>query len=111
MVVSCPCRRAYRPHRGHDVSLGRLALHELNLTMRLFHTDCHAHLLLPIQGQYGSRIRLQTFTEEHLFTLESMDKTLSLDEVVAKFGRIDIDTYIQRSECNQDSARAAHSKA
>ena len=32
---------------------GRIATLDLNLDKQLFHTDCHAHLLLPMQERYG----------------------------------------------------------
>ena len=52
---------------------GRLAFHDLNLDKRLFHTDGQQHQLVPLLTRYGSRIRIESFTEEHLFTLESVD--------------------------------------
>jgi hypothetical protein len=83
----------------------RIGVHELNLDARLFHTDLHAHLLLPIQTRYGNRIRIETFTEEHLFTLESLDKNLSVDDMVAEFGLTDYKTYLARSARIQSAAR------
>lgn len=88
----------------------RIGVHELNLDARLFHTDFHAHLLLPIQTRYGNRIRIETFTEEHLFVLESLDKNLSVDDVVAEFGLTDYKTYLARSARIQSAARARAGK-
>ena len=52
---------------------GRLAFHNLNLDKRLFHTDGQHQQIVPMQTRYGDRIRIESFTEEHLFTLESLD--------------------------------------
>jgi predicted amidohydrolase len=84
---------------------GRLAVHDLNLGMRVFHTDEQAHALLPIQVRYGSSVRLETFTEEHLFTLESLDPALTVDDIVREFGLIDFKSYLARSTRAQDAAR------
>lgn len=75
---------------------GRIACCDLNLDKRLFHTDLQMDKILAIQTRYGQRIHLETFTEEHLFTLESRDPALSVDDIVAEFNLIDYATYIAR---------------
>ena len=86
---------------------GRIATLDLNLDKQLFHTDCHAQLLLPMQERYGDRIRIETFTEEHLFTLESLDPLLSMGDIVSEFGLTDYLAYIDRSARRQAAARSA----
>ena len=85
----------------------RIATLDLNLGKQLFHTDCHAHLLLPMQERYGDRIRIETFTEEHLFTLESFDPQLTVGDIVSEFGLTDYLAYIDRSARKQAAARSA----
>ena len=68
---------------------GRLAVCDIDLDKRLFHTDDQANQILPIQTRYGDRVRIETFTEEHLFTLESTDPLLDIDEVVREFDLVD----------------------
>jgi beta-ureidopropionase len=75
---------------------GHLAVCDLNLDKRLFHTDGQHQHILPMQALYGPRIRLETFTEEHLFALESNDPTLSVDDIIAEFGLVEYRTYIER---------------
>lgn len=75
---------------------GRLEMCELNLDKRLFHTDGQYEHILAIQACYGQRIRLETFNEEHLFTLESSDPILSLDDIIAEFGLVEYQSYIAR---------------
>ncbi|HYY15178.1 MAG TPA: carbon-nitrogen hydrolase family protein, partial [Gammaproteobacteria bacterium] len=80
---------------------GRIAVCDLNLTKRLFHTDGQADRILPIQTRYGSRVRVEALTEEHLFSLESLDPELGLEEIVSEFGLVDYGTYIDRCTAAQ----------
>ena len=61
-----------RAHRGPDLALGP-ARHPptSNLDKRLFHTDGQTQHIVPMQTRYGTGSSVETFTEEHLFTLES----------------------------------------
>ena len=86
---------------------GRLAVCDIDLDKRLFHTDDQAKQILPIQTRYGDRVRIETFTEEHLFTLESTDPTLDIEMVVQEFGLVDYQTYIDRCTQAQQAARGA----
>lgn len=84
---------------------GRLAVCDIDLDKRLFHTDDQAHQILPVQTHYGDRVRIETFTEEHLFTLESIDPALDIDEVIREFGLVEYETYIDRCTQAQQAAR------
>jgi beta-ureidopropionase len=75
---------------------GRLAFHDLNLDKRLFHTDGHQHRLVPLLTRYGNRVRLESFTDEHLFTLESVDPTLPVDEVIREFDLVEYKSFLDR---------------
>src|SRR6266542_3066464 len=55
---------------------GRLAAYDLDLDKRLFHTDGQHQQIVPMQARYGSRLRIESHTEEHLFTIESLDPAL-----------------------------------
>ena len=74
----------------------RLGFIELNLDRDLFHTDNQMHKLLAIQDAYGSRVRLKTLTEEHLFVLESLDPGLAVKDVAGEFGLETYRDYIAR---------------
>jgi predicted amidohydrolase len=84
---------------------GRLAVHDLDLDKRLFHTDGQMHRLIPMQTRYGGRIRIETFTEEHLFTLESRDTSLSVDEVIREFDLTEYRGFLDRCARAQVAAR------
>jgi predicted amidohydrolase len=83
---------------------GRLAVHDLNLDKRLFHTDGHQHQFVPMQTRYGGRIRIESFTEEHLFTLESLDPDLPVDEVIREFKLVEYAAFLDR--CARAQAKA-----
>jgi predicted amidohydrolase len=83
----------------------RLATCDLNLDKRLFHTDGQADRLLAIQAKYGRRVEIETFTEEALITLSSLDPQLTEDEVIAEFGLTDYQAFIARSTAAQVRAR------
>jgi hypothetical protein len=83
-----------------------LGLADLNLDKRLFHTDGHYDRLLPILPRYGKRVRIETLTEEHLFTLESSDPELDVEAIIAEFGLTEFDTFIGRCTEAQQAARS-----
>ena len=80
----------------------RLGYVELNLDRELFHTDNQMHKLLKIQAKYGSAIRLTTMTEEHLFTLESLDQRLTVAELISEFGLEVFRDYIDRCSATKE---------
>lgn len=82
----------------------RLAFHDLNLDKRLFHTDSQQHQLVPLLTRYGRRVRLETFGEEHLFTLESLDPALSVDEVIREFRLTEYRPFLDRCTKAQSAA-------
>ncbi len=84
---------------------GRLAVQEIDLGKRLFHTDCQIEQLLKIQTRYGRRVDVQAFTEEHFFTLASRDPDLSVDQIAAEFGLVDMRHYLDRCTSIQDQVR------
>jgi beta-ureidopropionase len=84
---------------------GRLAICDLALDKALFHTDGQADRILPIQARYGARVRLETFTEEHLFTLESLDPSLTVADIVAEFALTEYRSYLARCTDAQVAAR------
>lgn len=84
----------------------RLGLFELNLDKRLFHTDGHMHKLVPMLERYGAAVRIESFTEEHWFTLESRDPALPVGEVIAAFGLVEYADFV--AEC--EAALAAHQR-
>ncbi len=84
-----------------------IAVVDLDLDTRLFHTDNQADRVLPLQQKYGHRLRVEAYTEEHVFTLSSLDPDLRLDDVINEFQLIEYDQYIERCAQAQKQAQAA----
>ena len=74
----------------------RVGFLELNLNRALFHTDNQMHTLIEIQAKYGARVRLKTLTEEHLFTLESLDQRVTVADIITEFKLETFRDYIDR---------------
>jgi beta-ureidopropionase len=83
----------------------RIVTHRLGLDKRVFHTDLQAHLIMPIQARYGEDIRVESFTEEHIFTIESLSPDVEVDDIVREFGLVDLHRYIERCDRRQTAAR------
>jgi hypothetical protein len=58
-----------------------------------------------MQTKYGARIRIESYTEEHLFTLESLDPDLSVDQVIDEFKLVDYRSFLDRCTRVQSAAR------
>jgi predicted amidohydrolase len=83
----------------------RLAVYDLDLDKRLFHTDGQHQQIVPMLTRYGARIRIESFTEEHLFTVESLDPALPVDQVIREFKLVDYKSFLDRCTKVQASAR------
>lgn len=81
----------------------RVAVADVDLDRRLLHTDGQSHKILDLQRHYGARLGIETFTEEHWFTLESADPDLDLDDVVRDFELLEYDDYIRQCDAEQQA--------
>ncbi|MGN6551676.1 MAG: nitrilase-related carbon-nitrogen hydrolase, partial [Pararhizobium sp.] len=84
---------------------GRLAIADIDLDKRWFHTDGQAEKIVATQTRYGDGLRVEVFGEEHMFSIERRDPTLSLDEVVREMGLLDYGAYIARCTDDQREGR------
>ena len=84
----------------------RVLLYDLNLDKCLFHTNGHEQKILKLQAHYGSRIRIESFTDEHVFTVESVDSDLPIEEIIRDFGLVEYRAFIDRCTDVQATARA-----
>lgn len=85
----------------------RLATAEIDLEKRVFHTDDNASRLLALTTELGRRVSIETFSEEHIFTLQSNDPALSVEEIIQQFRLEPFRAYHERAKRVQDQARAA----
>ena len=83
---------------------GRLAIHDLNFDKRLFHTDGQhqqVRSLHAIRRPHPPR----KFTEEHLFTLESLDPDLPVEQVIREFELVEYKSFLDRCAKVQAAAQ------
>ncbi len=83
----------------------RLAIAELNLDKKLFHIDQNWEKLLAAQAHYGRSIQIRGFSEENFFTLEALDDSVTVEQIVREFGLEPYQEYHCRVTQIQDKVR------
>lgn len=78
----------------------------LPLGKRVFEVDFHVGKVPQIEKKYGRRVEVVWYHDDDLFTLSSLDPTLSVDDLIKEFGLIPHTAYIQRAQEAQDALRA-----
>jgi len=86
---------------------GRLITRDIDMDKRWFHTDNQAEKIVAAQTRYGERIGVETFGEEHVFSIEGCDPTLDADELIRALGLVEYDEYIARCTRAQKRHRRA----
>ena len=84
---------------------GRLTSWDMDMHKRWFHTDGQGEKIVAVQTRYGNRVRVETFGQEHMFSIESRDPALDIDDIVASLQLVDYDTYIARCTAAQRKGR------
>ncbi|MGN6307683.1 MAG: carbon-nitrogen hydrolase family protein [Mesorhizobium sp.] len=84
---------------------GRLTSWDVDLDQRWFHTDGQAEKIIAVQQRYGGRVRVETRGEEHLFSITRQDPGLSIDEIIAELGLVQLDDYLDRCTLAQKRER------
>ncbi len=77
----------------------RLSIIDYNLDREIFHVDGQYNKILELQAKYGDSISIESFTEEHIFLLQSMSEDVTIKELQAKEGLVSYKDYIAR--CSQ----------
>lgn len=86
---------------------GRLTSWDFDTGMRWFHTDGQGEKIIAVQARYGDRVRLETFGEEHVFSIASRDPALKVEEVIETMGLITLEDYVARCTIAQHEGRRA----
>jgi beta-ureidopropionase len=73
----------------------RVAIIDYNLDREIFHVDGQYDKILELQTKYGNLISIESYTEEHLFLLQSMSEDITLKEIIEKEGLISYKSYIE----------------
>ncbi len=82
---------------------GRLTSWDMDMDKRWFHTDGQAEKIVAVQARYGERVRVETLGEEHMFSIESRDRSLEADEIIAALELVEYADYIARCTSAQKS--------
>lgn len=77
----------------------RVALYDLNLDRELFHTDGQMEKIQAIRETYGDQVKIKSFTEMHIFILESLTEQFTVDDIIEEFDLLTYGDYI--NHCTQ----------
>ncbi|MBB3929991.1 hypothetical protein GGR25_001030 [Kaistia hirudinis] len=88
---------------------GRLTSWDFDTGKRWLHTDGQGEAILAMQKAYGDRVRVETFGEEHMFSIESRDPALAVDTILNDMGLVTMEDYIARCDAAQRAGRGARS--
>lgn len=72
----------------------RLSIIDYNLDREIFHVDGQYNKILELQTKYGNLVSIESFTEEHLFLIQSMNNNFTVKELIEKEGLITYKKYI-----------------
>lgn len=71
---------------------------DINLDKTIFHWDYQGDKLKKILKKYKDRIKIETFGDEAIFTIEVMDKKINIDEIKREFNLVTYKEYLKRAE-------------
>jgi hypothetical protein len=78
---------------------------DLDMHKAWFHTDGQGEKIVAVQTRYGDRVKVETYGQEHMFSIESRDPTLDVREVVDALDLVNYDDYISRCTAAQERGR------
>ena len=90
---------------AHSDRFARWVSAEVNLDRTVFHWDFQGDRVKDIVHKYGSRVSVETFDPEALFSLEPNHPDLSISEIIQEFELVTYRDYIGRATAVQDAAR------
>jgi len=78
---------------------------EVNLEREVFHRDFQGEKLRDILKEYGDKIKIETFGDEGLFTIEPVSKDIKIKDIIRKYKLVTYKEYIERATKVQDKFR------
>jgi predicted amidohydrolase len=84
---------------------GRMTTWDIDLHKGWFHTDGQGEQIVAVQTRYGSRVRVETLGQEHMFSIECRDPTLDIAEIVEVLQLVSYEDYIARCTSAQGRGR------
>ena len=85
---------------------GRMITWDIDRNKGWFHTDGQGEKIVAVQTRYGSRVRVETFGQEHIFSIESCDPALEMHDIVEEMQLVSYEAYIARCTAAQSHGRA-----
>lgn len=70
----------------------------IDLDKGLFHIDLQYYKIYAIQAALGNRVRVRSFSEENIFTLESFDPEWPMQRIIREFGLETCKDYLKQCE-------------
>ncbi|KAK3279809.1 hypothetical protein CYMTET_12329 [Cymbomonas tetramitiformis] len=74
----------------------RMLVVDVCLETETFHTDGQASKIQEIQECYGGKVNVESFSEEHLFVVEVVDRGVKMDDIISRFHLVTYTNYIKR---------------
>ncbi|MCD6220764.1 carbon-nitrogen hydrolase family protein, partial [bacterium] len=78
---------------------------EVNLEREVFHWDFQGEKIRDILKEYREKIKIETFGDEALFTIEPISKDIKIKDIVRKYKLVTYREYIERATKVQDKFR------
>jgi predicted amidohydrolase len=78
---------------------------DINLQRTVFHWDFQGDKVKKIIEKYKDRVKIETFGDEAIFTLEVLDKDLSIEKIIKEFKLVTYKDYLKRTELKQNKKR------
>ena len=83
-----------------------LAIEDINLDRKLFHSELNARHLNAVRQRYGDGVRIREFGPEVCFTLEPTDDRVDMAQLMREFDLVTYDEFHAQMTQLQDEARA-----
>ncbi len=77
----------------------------INLDRTVFHWDYQGDKLKKIIERYKDKVKIETFGDEALFTIEVIDKNLTIEKIIKEFNLVTYKEYIKRATEKQNEKR------
>ncbi|MBC7326823.1 carbon-nitrogen hydrolase family protein [bacterium] len=71
----------------------------------VFHWDFQEEKTREIRRKYGDKVKIETFADEALFTIEPLTDELDIEEIIQEFKLVRYKDYLQRAERRQNEKR------
>ncbi len=78
---------------------------DINIDRTVFHWDYQGDRIKKIIEKYGDKVKIETFGDEAIFTIEVFDKNLSIEKIKKEFNLVTYEEYIKRATEKQDRKR------